>query len=170
MEKIIQEFIQVLSQENAILDKLLGHSEEKKHIIILGEIQELDKLLQKESVIATNLEKIEIARLQISQQIAQQWDIPAEAMTAEAIIAKSQEHLPSFTNQLKQEIDHLETTINSLREINRQNNELIGMSLDYIDNMQAMLIGDPAGTYSEKGQQASDNNSRPAFRIIDKKA
>ncbi len=170
MERIIEEYIQTLIKENDLLDKLLELGEEKKQIIILGKIQELDKLIQKESITASNLERTENARFKLHVQIAQRWEMPAEELTAGTLIEKSQASQPLFTDQLKQEIEHMGTTINRLREINRENNELIGMSLEYIDNMQSILIGDLAGTYSEKGTQASENNSRPAFKILDKKA
>lgn len=170
MDKIIQEFIETLIKENTLLDKLLELGEEKKQIVILGKIQELDKLMQKEHVTASNLEKIENTRLKLHAQIAQRWEMPVEELTADSLIEKSQADLPLFADQLKQEIEHTETTINRLQEVNQENNELIGMSLEYIDNMQSMLIGDLAGTYSEKGTQASESNSRPALKIVDKKA
>ncbi len=170
MDKIIQAFIQILIKENELLDKLLGLNEEKKRTIILGKIQELDKILQKEGIIVAQLEKTETARFKIQEQMACQCEMPVQALTARSVIEKCMEHLPLFTDQLKQEIERMETTIRRQREINQENNELIGMSLEYIDNMQAMLLGDTTGTYSEKGTQLSENASRPTFRIIDKKA
>ena len=170
MDKIMQAFIQTLIEENMLLEKLLAFGEEKKQIIILGKIQELDKLVQKEQIIVSNLEKIENTRFELHEQIARRWEMQVEELTASSLVEKSQEILPLFTVQLKQEIEHIETAINRLRKINQENNELIGMSLEYIDNMQSMLIGDLAGTYSESGTQASEGNSRAAFRILDKKA
>lgn len=170
MDHLIQDFIQVLSKENEFLDKLYIFGEEKKEMIILGKVQDLDKLLQKEGIVVSNLEKTEKVRLKLQEQLAGIWGMAVEELTAAAIIKKGQESLPLFSDQVKQEIEHMQTTIQRLQEINRENNELIGASLEYIDNMQAMLMGDITATYSEKGTPAGDNPSRAAFRLLDKKA
>lgn len=170
MDKTISEFIQIINKENELLEKLLAFGEEKKSIVILGKIQDLDKLMQKENIIVANLEKTEKMRLALHEQLARQWEMPMETLTAQMIISKCQESCPLAYEEAKREIEHMETALSRLQAINQENNELIGASLEYIYNLQAMLMGDMTGTYSENGTPASDNTSRTPFRLLDKKA
>lgn len=170
MDGIIQAYGQVLIKENQAIDKLLVLGEEKMNCIILGKVKELDKILSKEGIIAANLEKTENERIQLHAQIAERWGIAAQELTAKMLVQLSREKTMAEADLLEQQIEHMEKIIFKLQDINRQNNELIGASLEYIDNMQAMLIGEDAGTYSDKGTPANENNTRPAYRLIDKKA
>lgn len=170
MNDIIQAYGQVLMKENQAIDKLLALGEEKKNCIILGKVKDLDKMLSKEGIIAANLEKMENERIKIHAQIAAQWGMAVQELTAKTLVQLSQEKMLAGADLLKQQIEHMEKSIFQLQDINRQNNELIGASLEYIDSMQAMLIGDDAGIYSDKGTPASENTTRPAYRLIDKKA
>lgn len=170
MNTIIQAYGQILIKENQAIDKLLALGEEKKSCIILGKVKDLDKLLSKEGLIAANLEKLENERIKIHAEAAAQMGMPAPELTAKRLVQTSREKTIPGTDLLIEQIEHMEKTIFQLRDINTQNNELIGASLEYIDNMQAMLIGDDAGIYSDRGTPASEHNTRPAYRLIDKKA
>lgn len=169
MDKIIPEFIHLLIKENEAVDKLLGMSEEKQRVIILGKVQELDKIVQKEAAIVANLDKLEGARFKLQEKMASYWGIKVEELIAAVIIEKTQELLPAFQQELTQEIMHLEASISRLQLINKENNDLIGMSLEYIDTIKTMINGDGAGTYSDQGMQADESANRPAKRLLDKK-
>jgi len=52
---------------------------------------------------------------------------------------------------------------------NKENNELINQSLDYIYGLQSMLAGDGTGAYSADGEQVDENINRPIKRLLDTK-
>lgn len=170
MQKLIPEFIQTLIKENDLIDNLVGIGEEKRRVIILGKVQELDKLIQKEGVMAARLETLEAARLRLHKLIAGNYDVPVEELTASLLIQKTREMFPDFIEEMTREIMHLEGSIKSLRAINQENNELIGMSLDYIETMYSMLNGEAAaGTYSDQGMQNDAGPDPALMRLLDKK-
>lgn len=170
MDKYIQDFIAILVRQNRLLDSLVELGEEKRKIIILGQVEQLDKLMQKEGIIVSNLEKLEGARFKLQGQFAQNWGVPVKELTANVVLVKVKELYPFYTEDLQVQIDNLSNNINRLRGINSENNELLNMSLDYIEEMQSLLTGDIAGTYSRQGQQVDETTSRPHLRILDKKA
>jgi len=169
MEKVIQEFIQILIKENQWLDKLIEFGEEKKRIIILGKVQELDKLVQKEGIIVSTLEKLEGARFKLQATLAQAWNMSVNELTVGTMLEKSADAFPLRQDELKEEIERMQKTIVKLQNVNTENNELINLSLDYIENMQALFNDDVAGTYGENGMQSDEKDNRPINRLIDKK-
>lgn len=169
MQEVIKEFIQILIKENQWIDKLIEMGEEKRRVIILGKVQELDKLVQKEGIIVSTLEKLEGARFKLQETLAQSWNMPVEGLVANMVLKKVIEVFPEWQDELKEEIERMQQTINKLRDINTENNELINLSLDYIENMQALFEDDRAGIYSDKGMQSEEMYNSSINRIIDKK-
>ncbi len=169
MEKLIQEFIQILIKENQWLDKLTEMGEEKKRIIILGKVHELDKLVQKEGIIVSTLEKLEGARFNLQRMLAQAWDMPVQELLVSTMLEKVAASFPQWQDELREETERMRQTVAVLQGINTENNELINLSLDYIENMQALFNDDRAGTYSDKGLQSEDKTNPSMNRIIDKK-
>ncbi|MFY9119634.1 MAG: flagellar export chaperone FlgN, partial [Syntrophomonadaceae bacterium] len=69
MEAILREFIQVMDKQNQTLDQIFDLGEQKQHAIIVGQLKELDSLIQKEAGLVTNLEKLESQRFKLQQQL-----------------------------------------------------------------------------------------------------
>ncbi len=159
----------MLIKENQWLDKLIEFGEEKKRIIILGKVQELDKLVQKEGIIVSTLEKLEGARFKLQETLAQAWNISVNELTVGTMLEKAADAFPLRQDELKEEIERMQKTIVKLQNVNTENNELINLSLDYIENMQALFNDEVAGTYRENGLQSDDKQSNPINRLIDKK-
>jgi len=170
LEKDIQNFIAILVRQNRLLNDLTQLGEEKRRIIILAEVEQLDKLMQKEGIIVSNLEKLEGARFKLQEQLAQAWKMPVQDLTANVILGKIKASFPAYKEEVQTEIDNLKKIMSKLKRINTENNGLLDMTLDYIKDMQALLDGDLAGTYSNRGQQVDETSSRPKKQILDKKA
>ncbi|QGU00436.1 hypothetical protein SYNTR_1842 [Candidatus Syntrophocurvum alkaliphilum] len=169
MHNLLKVFIDTINKQNKIFDQLVQLAEEKRESIILGKIQELDKLIQKEGIIVSNLEKTEGARFKLQEQIASKLKLKTEQMNAEFIITALQKNNHVLYIDLKEAIERLDYNLARLRALNEENNELINQSLDYIFSMQAAIEGDIAGTYSQKGTQSDETPSRPKKNIIDTK-
>ncbi|MEA1962366.1 MAG: flagellar protein FlgN [Bacillota bacterium] len=167
---LINEFITVLLRENSVLEQLIEISTEKQKMIILGQTEELDKLVQKEGIVVSNLGKLEDARFQYQIKLAQGWKLQAEELSSARLIEKMTPTHPGLLPDLKHQLEHLQEALRKLKDINNENNELLKMSLDYIEEMQYLLGGEDAGTYSEKGLQSNPYQDRPSSSILDRKA
>jgi len=170
LNKKIQEFIDILGKQNQALNTLVGLQEEKRPIIILGKIEELNKLLQREGIIVSNLEKLEDARFKLHQELADKWAVPAKELPASMILTKLKDSLPEAALEMQAEVDLMEKNFVRLMASNKENNALINHSLDYIYEMQSRLTGDNGtGAYSAEGEQIDEKPSRPVKRLLDKK-
>lgn len=170
MDKLLPAFIDATTRLNQVMDTLVQMGQAKQQLIILGRVQELDKLIQKEGIIVSNLEKLEGARFKLQEEIASRWGIaPAELTVAELLKRLEAEHQDSY-DTCQAEIQKLIYNLDRLRAVNSSNNDLINQSLNYIDEIQSVLYGDVAGIYSEKGLQSAEEPLRPHISILDKKA
>lgn len=168
-EQEIRELTSLLARQNRIMDQLFELSQEKQRMIILNHAEELDKLVQKEGIIVSNLKKLEDARFQHQKQLARDWDRSVSDLTASLILeAVRSSHLELWP-EMKAQVEHMEHSIQQLKEINDQNNEFLSLSLEYIEEMQYLLSGDDAGTYSDKGIQEPTYETRASRNILDRK-
>lgn len=169
MEKLIGDFINTIAKENNILDSLAEFAQEKQHLIILGKVQELDSLIRKEGIMISNLDRVEGARFKLQGELASNWGVGLKEFNALEILAKVKDSYPDIYGQLEEVIGRLDYNMVRLKALNMHNNELINQSLDYISGMESMLSGDVAGTYSQKGLQTDESESRPRLKLLDKK-
>jgi flagellar biosynthesis/type III secretory pathway chaperone len=163
MEAILREFIQVMDQQNQILDQMFDLGEQKQHVIIVGQLTDLDSLIQEEAGLVANLENLENQRFKLQQQLGVQ-----ESTALELLEWAGQECLP-LQGELEEAINRLGYNLTRLKAINNHNNELIEQSLQYIENVQAMLNGDIAGTYSDKGNPVDEKSGRQ-INLLDTRA
>lgn len=168
MDKLLLNFIEATARINQVLEDLVQMGQAKQKLIILGRVQELDKLIQKEGILVSNLEKLEGARFKLQGELASGWGMPLEELTANTILDRLQTDRHQSYDHFKSEIEKLTQNLGRLRDLNSGNDELINQSLDYIDMMQSLLYGDIAGTYSEKGLQTQEKLPHP--NLLDKKA
>jgi flagellar biosynthesis/type III secretory pathway chaperone len=66
-------------------------------------------------------------------------------------------------------VDRLSYNLDRLKVINKHNNELIEQSLQYIESIQALLNGDIAGTYTDRGDLADEKTGR-RINLLDTRA
>jgi flagellar biosynthesis/type III secretory pathway chaperone len=170
LDRLLKDFIETMGKINRTLDSLADLGQEKKQFIILGQVKELDKLIQREGIIVSNLEKLEGARFKYQQNLASKWDMTASELSASMILKKVRKEYPAYHEEMNQEIQRLEFNVVRLKALNDGNNELINQSLEYINVMQSVLLGDGAGTYSESGQRINEPPSRHKINLLDKKA
>lgn len=170
MNQCLQDLHDTMVQENKLLQTLCQIGEDKKKLIILGKLEELEQITQREGLIASNLEKVEAERFKNQQKLAAIWEMPAEELVASTLIEKARQEISACAADLQKEVEQLNISIARLNDINSENNELINMSLDYIDEMQAVLVGQSAGTYSNAAEQVDESSSRPSIRLLDTKA
>ncbi|HOQ10641.1 MAG TPA: flagellar protein FlgN [Syntrophomonadaceae bacterium] len=163
MEGILREFIEVMAKQNQILDQLAVLGEQKQQIIIAGEVKELDSLIQKESGLVAHLEKLESQRFKLQQKLNR-----SETTARELVEWVGQEY-PQLKEEFQETVDRLSYNLDRLKVINKHNNELIEQSLQYIESIQALLNGDIAGTYTDRGDLADEKTGR-RINLLDTRA
>lgn len=163
MEAVLREFVQVMDKENQTLDQIIALGEEKQQVIIGGKVAELDSLIQKESLLVSSLEKLENQRYNLQRQFSD------HGSTAEELVKWTGQEYPLLKQEFEEAINRLGFNLARLKAINNHNNELIEQSLQYIETMQAMLNGDIAGTYSDKGSPVDEKSGRQ-INLLDTRA
>jgi len=163
MEAILREFVEVMDKQNHILDQLAVLGEQKQQVIITGEVKALDSLIQKEAGLAANLEKLESQRYQLQQKFG------LHGSTANELVEWVGQEYPQIKGKFEETVNRLSYNLGRLKAINNHNNELIEQSLQYIESIQAILNGDVAGTYSDKGNLVDEKSGRQV-NLLDTRA
>ncbi|HBQ85528.1 MAG TPA: hypothetical protein DD811_03470, partial [Syntrophomonas sp.] len=131
MNKLLPAFTDTTARINQILDTLVQVGQAKQQLIISGRVQELDKLIQKEGITVSDLEKLEGARFKLQEEFASRWGIAPDELNVTVILEKLQEEHSDSYSACKDEIETLSYNLDRLRAINFNNNELINQSLNY---------------------------------------
>jgi len=165
----IKAFIDMVEQENGLLDSLAEMGEQKRQLIILGEVKELDKLIRKESLVLTNLDKQEGARFKLQQDISAAWGLKPAEMAAARLLKAVAEKYPELYPNMQAAINRLDYNLARLQAINAHNHELLEQSLDFISMVESMVNGDVAGVYSHQGLSVDERPGRVKNNLLDKK-
>ncbi len=169
MDKLLEKFIQFLNLQNEKLDKLAELGQDKKELIILGKIKELDELIKVEAAAVNALQNLEEGRFRIQGQIASLWDRDAGDLAARELLARVAQEYPAFQQDLETAINRLDFNLTRLRAINSHNNDLLEHSLSYIEGLEAVISGDKAGIYSHTGQEKDETGIVRRKTLLDTK-
>jgi len=169
VENLLKDFIAAVGKENEILANLAEIGEQKRQYIILGEVKQLDSLIQREGIVLTNLERLEGARFKLQQELAKKWDIPVGELVASEMLGRVKDQYNSYLAELSQGIEQLDYNLTRLKAINADNHGLLEQSLEFIATMESMFEGDVAGTYSGSGDQIDESVLRKNRNLLDKK-
>jgi len=169
VENLLKDFISAVGRENEVLADLAEIGEQKRQYIILGEIKQLDSLIQREGIVLTNLERLEGARFKLQQELAKKWGLPIGELVAAELLKLVEEQYGNYYTELSQSIDQLDYNLTRLRAINQNNHGLLEQSLEFITTMESMIEGDVAGTYSDSGDKIDETLLRVNRNLLDKK-
>lgn len=166
MASIIEELISVLEAETGCYDQLLTMANNKKDVIIQGNVPSLQEITEKEQEVAGRLVRLERKREESLKDIC----IVTNKKPAEMTITKIIEILngqEKEQNQLKKISSKLATQLTDLKKINDLNQQLLQQSLDYIDfTMNAIQSSrsNPMGNqYQAKGNTYDAYTKRNFF-------
>lgn len=163
MEQKYIDLIGLVDKVNEIMERLVALAHNKKRLVIQGNVKELDSLIREEGIVISELEKWEGARFRAQQQLYP--DKPG--INAQQLLRLAAHDCPQLTAQLQTALSQLEVSLGILKSLNQHNNELLQQSLDHIAFLEAAIVGDQLGTYSQKGQQAEGNRNR--VNLLDRK-
>lgn len=132
MASLMNELVDVLNAERECYQSLTGIAEEKTPIIIEGNIDELQKITEKEQPIIGDLQKLEKQRMRIM-------DDAAEVLGREQGSLKLTDLVEMFSNQPEERkklaaiYDQLMLTLKDMDVINKRNQMLLEQALEMVE-------------------------------------
>lgn len=164
MASLIEELFSILEAETGCYQKLLDMADNKKDVIIKGNVPSLQEITKLEQELAGHLLRLEKKRKQNIEDICLVLNKKTEDMTIHQLIDVL---LGDEKEKLRQINDHLIGIIQELQRQNEINKKLIQQSLDFIDftvNAVQSTTADSLGnSYQAKGNRYDDYKGRNFF-------
>ncbi len=161
MRDLVDKLVMALEKDCEIYDEILRLGEEKKQIIINGDIDKLEKMTKREHALIASLMKLEEIRDKIITQLMKETGLTSVNVLDDIIRIvdlESREKLESTKRRLG-------NLMKDVKDVNEANGSLIQQSLDMIEfNVNLITsIGDRETNYSGKAGINYDKNKRGAF-------
>jgi flagellar biosynthesis/type III secretory pathway chaperone len=129
---LLENLINVLDSENTQYEKLVGLAESKTPVIVAGDIDSLEKIMEDEQEIVGIIQKMEKQRNKVLADIANV--VNRDVKTLKLIdLIQMLEKIPDQQKMLKDVHERLRKTIDSLKEINDKNQMLLSDKLEMVE-------------------------------------
>lgn len=152
MASLMEDFMDVLSEENSEYQILLELSKKKTPVVIKGDIQELQKITDEEQVVVDRVSRLDKKREEILNDIANVINKDVETLKV-PVLAGLLQSRPEESKKLTAIHDALKETLGELVRINNQNRELIRHSLEMVEFdlnlVQSMRQAPATGDYNK---------------------
>lgn len=141
MASLIQELITTLSEQVELYEKILKIASEKKVVIIENNIKALQEIIAKENTIVGKALRLDKKRIELFEDM--KLVLNKKELTLSDIIEtfKGQKE-ETILLEIKNKISNV---LPKVKIINEQNQELIKMSMDYIDYSINLIRGGAIG-------------------------
>lgn len=164
MASLIEELINILEEETGCYKTLLDMADNKKDVIINGNVPSLQEITKEEQELAGHILRLEKKRQENLNDLCTVTNKKPEELTIHKLIA----NLPgNEKTKLKEVSDQLERILTQLRMKNETNKKLIGQSLDFINftvNAVQSMNSEPTGnSYQAKGNRYGDYQGKNFF-------
>ena len=131
MASLIENMIFVLEEEELLYEKLIALGREKTEVIIRNDIENLQKLTEKEQAIIEQVLPIEKKRLECIKDMSIVVNKPEDKITV-TLLMDMMKGKPEIQQRLARIHDKFGGLIRSLHSLNERNNSLIREQLDMI--------------------------------------
>jgi flagellar biosynthesis/type III secretory pathway chaperone len=132
MASLVEELIQLLEEETGCYTLLLEMADNKKDVIINGDLPGLQKLTKQEQELAGLLLRLEKKRSTLLDDICLVTNRKPEDMTVSKLIEMLQGQKDE-QSRLTNAVEALTTVVIPLKEANQLNQQLIEQSLEFVD-------------------------------------
>lgn len=159
MASLIENLIDVLQQESAAYEELLGLSMKKTPVIVAGDLQALQQITDEEQNIVGRLHHLETQRTEVIRDIANVMNMDVENLKLANLI-KMLESRPQESGELAKVHDRLKEAVHNTQRVNEQNRELIAHSLEMVafdlNLLQAMKTAPETANYNRGAYNAGE--------------
>jgi len=161
MNGLTDRLVMALEKDCEIYAEILRLGEEKKQIIIAGDIEKLDKMTKREHALIASLMKLEEIRDRIVAEIMKQTGI-TKVDVLDDVIAAVDEGSRIKLETTKRKLNNL---MSDVKDVNESNGSLIKQSLDMIEfNVNLMTsIGDTETNYGDQANINYEKSRRGGF-------
>lgn len=131
MAGMLEQLLDILGEQATRYEELLGLSKEKKDVIIANDIEQLQKINHLENLVISQNQKLEKKRQSIVEDMAIVLDQKESDLTLPKMIEllEGQEGHQALIDLQKR----FKEVVDELKEVNKQNGELIQNALEYIE-------------------------------------
>lgn len=161
--KLINELINVLEQENSIYEDILKISKNKTNIIVEGKVKELENIVKLEQTLVLQMAKLENIRESLVEKLSGEMKLKPEEITITGLVKYLQD---GEAGKLKAVQSKIGSTLSELKESNELNSKLIKNSLDYI-NFSVNILSDASSGSNNYGNngQVGDSKKKTFFDV-----
>lgn len=160
MAGLVDNLIDTLEKQYTIYENLVGLGKEKKEVIILNEVDQLQKITSLENTLIIQNSKLDKNRVTAFSDIANVLGLNENDLTLRQLVKliegkPEHDRLLEITNKTK-------TILDELKEVNIQNQALVESALDCIDyslNVYRSAMNNEPSMYSSSGEEISNNRS-----------
>ena len=132
MASLMEELLDVLSEEETAFKQLLDITSRKTQIIVQNNINALQQITDEEQYVMNHISGLDRKRETVTKDIADVINKDVETLKL-SVLAELLKNQPKERDRLNTLIDGLSTTVGQIRRINEQNAELIKHSLEMVD-------------------------------------
>ncbi|MDQ1911276.1 flagellar protein FlgN [Paenibacillus sp. GD4] len=137
-----QALLEIMSALNEIHNTLLELAEQKKHVLIHNQVEQLTQIVTKENKLLKQIGELDQQRVEVIGQFLMEKGYKPNPRVTVGDLTKiifNADEKKQLTDTQKQ----LMGTIRKLRELNQFNQELIQQSLNYINYSLDIIVGPP---------------------------
>ncbi|TYP50913.1 flagellar protein FlgN [Thermosediminibacter litoriperuensis] len=156
---VANELIKNIKKQVEIYKELLGLSQKKTDILVMGDVKTLGEITDLEQELIVRLGRIEDERMKIVAGIA------GEEITVSRLAEKLPEDIKLELERISGE---LKEVLSKLRDRNEINEKLIRRALEYINYSLEIMAG--AGKQSTGYSADGKTAEKETIRLIDKRA
>lgn len=154
MASIAENLLAVLQKETALYQAFIRLADNKKDVIIRGDLPGLQQVTKQEEIVAGQLLRIERERQAVVEDICLVTNQKEESLTLVSII-NSLDGQP-IKQALEEELNNLTEVVKEANHLNQSNQQLIQESIDYLDFMMNAVQSFrevSTNNYAKKGRQ-----------------
>lgn len=149
MAGMMDQLVEILSEQTERYGELLGLALEKRDVIIHNDIEALQKINHLENMVISQNQKLEKKRMELVADMALVLGEKEADLTMPKLIELMEDNKEE-QKALIEVRDRIKEVLGELKEINNQNGELVQNALDYIEfstNLIRSSMGQQPATY-----------------------
>lgn len=158
MAGMIHQLLELLNEQAARYEELLGLSREKRDAVVANDLESLQKITHLENLLASQTQKLERKRLAVTKDIAlvlnkREHDLSLNVLI-EAMDGQPEQEALAETGR------RIRTTLAELSDINENNAALIQNALDYVEyslNIIRSSVSQSPAYYTAKGDELGNS-------------
>ncbi|HPG31338.1 MAG TPA: flagellar protein FlgN [bacterium] len=157
MQKKLEKLTEYLNNELNYYNSLMNYSKEKNKNLIDKNLDEISIITQKEEKLVSKIKEVEVQRINLLKQIAEENKIDFNELNMSKISELSADK--KTKKKIIELKESLSDTLENLRKINDMNTELIKQSLDII-NQTIKIMGTTAANPQVYNKNKKDHVSK----------